>query len=129
LALPTSGRPSLSFYQEEYMEELHNTEEFMNYFRKIKQGFICVEAKPNKKTWSVSHTEFYFITDVIEPDKIVYKEISKHGNTMFVLQFANIIDDIIPLNDFGENIITALDRREFKKMWVLSRLEAMNEKA
>ena len=42
---------------------------------------------------------------------------------MFVMQFANVIDDFVPLIDFEENTITAMNKSEFKKMWILSKLE------
>ncbi len=76
------------------MEELKNVEQFLNYFRKNKLGFVCVE--PKGKGQIVDRILFFCILDIIEPETIAFKDISKHGKTFFIMQFININKDWIP---------------------------------
>ena len=109
------------------MEKLNSVAKFLKYFREHKQGFICCEPRQKLKTFG-EKTQFFFIADIIEPETIVFKIVSVHGKTMFKLSYIDIKYDWIPFNQFEDFEITALSRDEFKKMWILSQLETMNEK-
>jgi hypothetical protein len=109
------------------MEEINSATQFLEYFKQHKQGFVCCEPKSNYKLFG-EKTLFFFVTDIIEPETIVYKVISVHGKTMFKLSYVDLKSEWIPFNQFQDYNIIALNKKEFKRMWVLAQLETLNEK-